>query len=172
MTDEKTRRQREFLEGASGKLNAKQEAFCREYMIDLNGTQAYRRVYPKSSEAAARSSAADLLANPNIAVRIKEFMSERSKRTEITADYVLGVIRETVERCRQAEQVYEIIDGVKEPTGEWKFEHSGVLKGCELLGKHLKLFTEKVETKLEGEVEVKVSKVDLSERVKQLKGET
>jgi hypothetical protein len=31
------------------------------------------------------------------------------------------------------------------PSGEYKFEHNGVLKGCELLGKHLKLFTEKTE---------------------------
>jgi len=39
------------------------------------------------------------------------------------------------------------------PTGEWKFEHRGVLKGCELLGKHLKLFTDKVEHSIDKTLE-------------------
>jgi hypothetical protein len=30
-------------------------------------------------------------------------------------------------------------DGL-EPTGEWKFDASNVLRGCELLGKHLGMF--------------------------------
>jgi hypothetical protein len=30
-------------------------------------------------------------------------------------------------------------------TGEFQFDSGAVLKGCELLGKHLKLFTEKTE---------------------------
>lgn len=45
------------------------------------------------------------------------------------------------------------------------------LRASELLAKSESDFTLKVETKLEGEVEVKVSRVDLSERIKQLKGE-
>ena len=32
-----------------------------------------------------------------------------------------------------------------EETGEWHFEHSGANKSLELLGKHLKLFTDKLE---------------------------
>lgn len=76
-----------------------------------------------------------------------ELKAAQSKRLEITADYVLTTIRDTVERCRQGVPVTEFNRDTKcmEPTGEWKFEHQGVLKGCELLGKHLKLFTEKHE---------------------------
>jgi hypothetical protein len=32
-----------------------------------------------------------------------------------------------------------------EPTGEWQFKEQGVLKGCELLGKHLGLYLDKIQ---------------------------
>lgn len=57
-------------------------------------------------------------------------MNERAKRTEITADYVLEGIRDTVERCRAEGEA---------------FNPAQALKGFELLGKHLKLFTDKLE---------------------------
>ncbi|UYZ85589.1 terminase small subunit [Entomomonas sp. E2T0] len=79
-------------------------------------------------------------------------MDNRSERTEITADYVLNAIKETVERCMQAKP---IIDATGKPVmvelsnGEfapaYKFDANSALKGYELLGKHLKLFTDKHE---------------------------
>jgi phage terminase small subunit len=124
-------------------LSAKQEMFCFEYIKDLDATKAAIRAGYSAKTADVK--AAILKADPRIAAKIQELMNQRVKRTEIDADYVLNKIKETVERCSQAEPVYEFVDGKKEPTGEWKFEHNGVLKGCELLGKHLKLFTDKIE---------------------------
>ena len=126
-------------------LTAKQEQFCKEYVIDLNGTQAAIRA--GYSEKTANRIASENLSKPDITTRIQELMDERSKRVEITADYVLGTIQETIERCKQAVPVMEFDHSEKKmvETGEYKFEHNGVLKGCELLGKHLKLFTERLE---------------------------
>ncbi len=71
-------------------LNPKQEQFCQEYLIDLNGSAAYRRAYPKvKSEATARANAARLLATANVAARVAELQKARSGRTEITQDRVL-----------------------------------------------------------------------------------
>ncbi|MEN6620135.1 MAG: hypothetical protein ABFD50_01090, partial [Smithella sp.] len=39
-------------------------------------------------------------------------------------------------------------DGVS--TAAYMFDSKGVLRGCELLGKHLKLFTDKVEMSTDG----------------------
>lgn len=126
-------------------LTLKQQRFCEEYIVDLNATQAAIRA--GYSELTARSIGSENLSKPDIQERIQTAMADRAARTAITADYVLGTIRDTVERCRQAEPVMEFDheDKCMKPTGEWQFEHSGVLKGCELLGKHLKLFTEKHE---------------------------
>lgn len=72
----------------SGKLSAKQEAFCLEYVIDLCATQAAIRA--GYSEKTAYSQAHDLLKKPEISARIAGLMAERNERTEITADQTIA----------------------------------------------------------------------------------
>ncbi len=72
-------------------LSKKQELFCKEYLIDLNATQAYKRAgYSAKSDNIAAVEASKLLRNPKVEARIKELMDNRSKRTEVTADKVLA----------------------------------------------------------------------------------
>lgn len=70
-----------------GKLTPKQEQFCREYLIDLNATQAAIRA--GYSENTAQEIGSENLSKPMIAARVRELMSARSERTDITADMVL-----------------------------------------------------------------------------------
>jgi phage terminase small subunit len=113
------------------KLTDKQELFCKEYIIDLNGTQAAIRA--GYSEKTARAIATENLAKPNIQDRITELRAEREERLKIDADWVLRQAVKVHERCMQAEPV--IIGG--EPTGEYKFDSSGANKALELVGKHV-----------------------------------
>lgn len=69
------------------KLTKKQELFVKEYLVDLNATQAAIRAGYK--EKNARAIGAENLTKPNIAQNIEKAMAERSKRTEITQDRVL-----------------------------------------------------------------------------------
>ncbi|WP_339053246.1 terminase small subunit [Arsenophonus endosymbiont of Crataerina pallida] len=68
-------------------LTNKQEAFCREYLIDLNATQAAIRA--GYSEKTAKDIAYQNLAKLNIQKRIQTLMEERKNRIEVNADYVL-----------------------------------------------------------------------------------
>lgn len=120
-------------------LSQKQLAFCNEYLIDLNATQAAIRA--GYSEKTAAVIASEHLRKPKIAEYIQSRMDKRSEKTAITAEYVLETIKSTIARCSQAEPV--LING--EPSGEYKFDAANTLKGCELLGKHLKLFSDKIE---------------------------
>lgn len=106
-------------------LTAKQQQFVKEYLVDLNATQAAIRA--GYSQKNADKIGSELLGKTRVAQAVQEAMDKRSEKVEITADYVLSTIKETVEKCKQEEQ------------------HQAVFKGCELLGKHLKLFTEKTE---------------------------
>lgn len=69
------------------KLTAKQRAFCDEYLIDLNATQAAIRAgySPETADVIGSEN----LGKPVIQARIQQQMGERAKRTEINADRTL-----------------------------------------------------------------------------------
>ena len=137
----------------SDELTDKQAAFCAEYLIDLNASQAAIRA--GYSADTARVIASQLMDKPHIQAQIQKLMDERSERTKVSQDYVLSVIAETIERCRQVEpvrdrkgnQIYvQGRDGEMMPA--FTFNAAGVLKGAELIGRHLKMFTDVQEQKL------------------------
>lgn len=68
-------------------LTNKQKAFCYEYLIDLNATQAAIRA--GYSEKTAHEQASRLLANVKVEKRIQALMKARKNRLNIDADYVL-----------------------------------------------------------------------------------
>jgi phage terminase small subunit len=88
-------------------LTDRQLMFCHEYIVDLNGTRAAIRAgYTKNASAAAVE-ASSQLKDPRIQALIQSLMDGRAKRTEITSDYVLYSIKETIDRCLQREPVME-----------------------------------------------------------------
>jgi phage terminase small subunit len=69
------------------RLTPKQQRFVREYLIDLNATQAAIRA--GYSEKTAYSIGNENLRKPEIAAAIQAAQAARSRRTEIDADQVL-----------------------------------------------------------------------------------
>jgi phage terminase small subunit len=131
-------------------LTAQQSRFVDEYLVDLNGRQAAIRAGYSAKTAASK--AAQLLTKVNIQEAIQERMNDRAQRTQIDADFVLHGIAKNIKRCEQAEAVtdregapvyVETEDGQLVPA--YKYDATNVFKGYELLGKHLKLFTDKVD---------------------------
>jgi phage terminase small subunit len=68
-------------------MTPKQSIFAREYLIDLNATQAARRAGYKPSYA--KRACFVLLRKPAIAAAVAAGMAARAKRTEIDADRVM-----------------------------------------------------------------------------------
>ena len=124
-------------------LTAKQEAFCEEYLIDLNATQAAIRA--GYSAGTANVIGCENLTKPYIADKIAELKAERTARVLVDADYVINGLLDVHKRCMQKEPVMERVDGQQQESGEFKFEHSGANKSLELLGKHLGMFVDKKE---------------------------
>ena len=127
-----------------GRITSKQKCFVEQYLVDLNGTQAAIRA--GYSPRTARIHAAKLLTKPNIQGTIQKAQQERSKRTELTQDWVLLNLKAVVERCMQAEP---ILGREGKPTGEYRFDSAGANRALELLGKHLGLFEERLRIKNE-----------------------
>lgn len=114
------------------KLTVKQERFCTEYIIDLNATQAAIRAgYSKKT---ANRIASENLSKPDIQRKIQELQQERAERTEITQDRVLK----------------ELAGIGFAPITKGKIKAADKTKALELLGRHLGMFTDKLQ--IEGDI--------------------
>lgn len=156
-------------------LNAKQDMFCREYLIDLNATQAAIRA--GYSVKTANRIAAQNLSKLDIQNRIAELKTKRNEVVGIDADYVL---RRLVEIDQM--DLLDILndDGSLKPITSWpkawrisltgldisttvqnfdeetaetilkKVKWPDKVKNLELLGKHVRVqaFKEQVEQKV------------------------
>lgn len=113
-------------------LTTKQQRFVDEYLIDFNATQAAIRA--GYSENTAYSIGNENLSKPDIKNAIDEKISALEKSSLLTKEMVIkGLLSETKEY------------------GEGS-SHSARVSAWAHLGKHLNMFTEKVE--LSGKVEV------------------
>lgn len=72
------------------KLEPRQERFVQEYLIDLNGTQAYMRAEPSTTEKSARTLASRMLAKVNVQKRIAAERSKTAAKLELTRERVLA----------------------------------------------------------------------------------
>jgi phage terminase small subunit len=137
------------------KLTAKQAMFCKEYLIDLNATQAAIRAgYSKKTAA---EMGFENLRKPHLQKEIQRLMNKRSAKIEIEADDILESILRTRNLCEQ----YLLI----ETEYGMKLDNTalnGITKNNELLGKHKKLFTDKVEHsgKIDQTVVIEISEDD------------
>ena len=155
------------------KLTPKQKRFVDEYLIDLNATQAAIRA--GYSENTATETGYENLTKPHIKKIIDERMKEREQRTEITQDMVLkGLaqvafsdvrnmftsdgnlldIHDLPDDAAMAIAGIEVVTVRKEDREakegspvEYtnKIKSNDRMKALELLGKHMKMFTEKHE---------------------------
>jgi|SRR6185503_13120087 len=155
-----------------GRLTDKQAMFVQEYIVDLNATQAAIRA--GYSEESASVIGCENLTKPYIQAAVQKAMDLRSERVQITADRVLvelakigfadvrdmftdsdqiKCVKNLPDDIAAAVQSIEIVtrpDGVDE-NGDKTVEHIHKIKladkksSLELLGKHLKLFADRIE---------------------------
>lgn len=134
-------------------MTPKQEAFVREYLVDLNGTQAAIRA--GYSPKTAGEQAARLLANVRVSTAVAEAKAARSHRTNIDADWVLTRL------AREAEaDLADIYDdnGNLLPVKEWPLIwRQGLVAGVETVR----------DKSDDGELSA-VDKIKISDRVKRI----
>jgi phage terminase small subunit len=121
-------------------LTPKQERFIHEYLVDCNGTQAAIRA--GYSPKTANEQASRLLTNVSICEIVKQEQEKRAGKVGLDAEWVLRRLKDISDRCMQEEPV---LDHRGQPTGEYRFDSSGANKSTELIGKHLAMFTDKVD---------------------------
>ena len=145
------------------KRNNRHELFCREYIIDYIGTQAAIRAgYSKKT---AHVQASELLKNPKVLARIRELQKEQTERLAITSDWVVQQLVDVVKKSKEPEPVMEwdYVEKALIKTGEYTFDSKGATKALELLGKHLGMYIEKVEEKVDMQIKIEIDYGDEAE---------
>jgi phage terminase small subunit len=152
------------------KLSERQKRFCDEYMIDLNGTQAYIRAGYSTQGAA--TSASTLLGLPHVNAEIDRRKAAAAARVGVTADRIIrelariafgnavDIINEdgSINLAASRDDTAAIV-GVKVKRSKFGDDGESVekevkladkLKALELLGKHTGILTDKVDVNLTG----------------------
>lgn len=131
-------------------LSEKQKRFVAEYLIDLNATQAAIRA--GYSAKTAQEQGSRLLSNVMVAAEIADGAKKRIRKAEITAQDVL-------------EGLY--IEATREGEGS---SHGARVSAWGLLGKYHKLFTDRIEADISGDITVTDAKSKLQHIVSRLAG--
>jgi phage terminase small subunit len=148
------------------------EAFVREYCVDLCGAAAVERCgfFNCTTRTSRARKASWLLKQPGVVAAIREWKARQEARVEVKADQVLAELRRLalvdigeafdadgkmrplkdmpadLRRAISAVEVEELDLGGGEVSGTVrKVKFWDKVKALELLGKHLKLFIERVE---------------------------
>ena len=101
--------------------------FAAEYLADPKRNQAQAAVRAGYSERTARAMACKLMKRPDVKAAIEEALGRISEKLELNAEKVLQNIHRMSMKA------------------EYASEFNAGIRGQELIGKHLKLFTEKHE---------------------------
>lgn len=148
------------------KLTDRQKEFVRQYLVDLNATKAAIRA-GYSAKTASRIGP-QLLGKPCVREAIEKAQAKRAQRVEVTADRVVAelakiafsdprdlmewgpdgvVLRPSAELSGdQAASVAE----VAENNAGLRLKKHDKVKALELLGRHIGMFTDKVQTEVSG----------------------
>lgn len=158
------------------KLTEKQKKFVEEYLIDLNATQAAIRA--GYSTDTAKDIGCENLAKPNIRTHIDKTIAERSKRTGVNADRVVRElakiafvkaddvisIDDATLKHDASDDDLAVIQSVKVKTiptkngegVEREIKLADKLKALELLGKHLGMYTDKIDMNADMDINIKI----------------
>lgn len=127
-------------------MTAKQQRFCDEYLIDLDGTKAAIRAgySPKTASAIASEN----LRKPKLKQYIAERMAEKEKQLIADQDEVLRYLTSVLRGESQSEIVVIVSSGdftTEAQRMQKAPDEKERLKAAELLGKRYSLFTDKME---------------------------
>jgi phage terminase small subunit len=147
-------------------LTPKQNAFVAEYLVDRNATRAAERAGYRGKPHTLEVTGSDLLRHPEVRRCIDEALARRAARVEVKADDVLREllrlamvdIGEAFDDNGRLKPLNEMSADVRRAISGLDYEEATENRGAirkvkfwdkkgalELLGKHLKLFTDKIE---------------------------
>lgn len=142
-------------------LTPQQRIFIGEYLIDRNAKQAAIRAGYSAKTAEQQGSR--LLSKVEVQREVNRRLEKLEQKAIITQEEVLNDLKELRDVCMGRKKVTKTvisnIDGAVVPMDVEQviIDNAGAKGALELLGKHLKMFTDKQETLLTGGINLNVT---------------
>ncbi len=141
-------------------LTEKRKLFADEYLIDLNASRAYRVAYPRVKDGDVAAAAASRLlkieeVKKYVADQMEAIHNEKTADAQEVIEYLTAVMRGK----SNAEEI--VVEGIGDGCSEARTIEKGPsekerLKAAELLGKRYALFTDKVETDVDMDLNITI----------------
>jgi len=132
---------------AKDTLTPKQERYVQGLFSGLSQREAYKQAYNCGAmkNATIDKRASEIAQRGEIKGRLKELQENLAERNILTVEWVLNNLKEVAERCLQQEPVMIRQGNEMVESGEYQFAYAGANRSLELIGKHLGMFTDKME---------------------------
>lgn len=139
--------------------NPRHENFAHLIVQGEDRTGAFMGAFGCKTGQRASRGGSRIAKRPDVSARINELSAlDREKRLaisrqvaqrhNITREYIIGVLRDTIDRCSQA---VPVLDSDGSPTGLWTYNSASVIRSAELLGKEIGMFVDRTEIGRPGE---------------------
>ncbi len=110
------------------KPTPKQARFVQEYLVDLNGTRAYKTAYPAvKKDETAMAAASRLLRNVKVQAAIADGQEKRQERTRVDQDTVIENLLRLAKKAEDQDR------------------YGDALRAWEILARHVRLFSDSVD---------------------------
>ena len=134
-------------------MTEKQQRFCDEYLVDLNGTRAYKAAYPSvKNDKTAGANAARLLGNASVReyldTQLEQLHNARTADVQEVMEYLTSVLR------GESSASVVVVEGTGDGCSSAKVmtkppDEKERLKAAELLGKRFGMFKENLNVDIE-----------------------
>ena len=140
-------------------ITAREQQLCLFYIESFNATQA--AIKAGYAETTALGAAWKLFEKPPVQKYLAMLLVERKKKiSDFSIEDVMENLQEVLNRSMQAVPVtkYDAKQKKRVPVTDengasvWKFDAAASLRALELIGKHLGMFTEQINIRVESEV--------------------
>src|SRR5215469_6981571 len=112
-------------------LTKRRQLFVAELLANPGKPAAWAAVRAGFSEKRSKETASERLKDPEIKAAIEQKLTSKFEKVEVNEKLVITGLLRQIERCIEA------------GSGAW--QTAGILKAYEMLGRHLKMFSDKVE---------------------------
>lgn len=118
--------------------NIKHERFARFLFEGIDPRSAYVKAGYKPNNGNAYT----LKEDQRIRARLTEMETDAARAAALDKSYVLAGLIDIYEKSSVK---IPVLDREGKPTGEYRYDSAGAVRALELLGKHLKMFTDKID---------------------------